>query len=65
VLSKCRVNRLPLYFDKLSPSRRAKARRLPLTMVESKVDLLPALLSTTKSHWAAWVKQNESLWFLE
>ena len=65
VLSKCQVNRLPLDFDKLSPSRRAKARRLPLTMVESKVELLPTLLSTTKPLWAAWGKQNESLWFLE
>ena len=65
MLSKCQVNRLPLEFDKLSPSRRAKARRLPLTMVESKVELLPALLSTAKPLWAAWGKQNESLWFLE
>ena len=65
MLSRCRVNRLPLEFDKLSPSRRAKARRLPLTMVESKVELLPALLSTIKPLWAAWGKQNESVWLLE
>ena len=65
MLSKCQVNRLPLEFDKLSPSRRANARRLPLTVVESKVELLPALLSTTKPLWTAWGKQNESQWFLE
>jgi len=65
VLSKCQVNRLPLEFDKLSPSRRANARRLPLTVVESKVELLPALLSITKPLWTAWGKQNESQWFLE
>ena len=65
MLRKCQMNRLPLESDKLSPSRRARARRLPLTMVESKVELLPALLSTTKPIWTAWVNQNESQWFLE
>ena len=64
MLSKCQVNRLPRDFEKLSPSRRAKARRLPLTMVESKAELLPALLSTTKPLWAALGKHHESLWFL-
>src|SRR3989442_2425146 len=53
VLSKGQVNRLPLDFDKLSPSRRAKARPLPRTMAETKAHVLPASLSTTNRLWPA------------
>jgi hypothetical protein len=48
VLSECQVNRLPLSLTISHPAWRARRSPLALTMVESKVELLPALLLTTE-----------------
>jgi len=44
---KYQINRLPLSLTSSHPARRASSSPLALTMVESKVELLPALLSTS------------------
>jgi len=65
MLSKCQVKRRHSILTSSHPAGEPEARRLPLTMAESTVDLLPALLSATKLRRSALGKQNESFWFLE
>ena len=48
MLSEFQINRLPLSLTSSHPARRVMNSPLALTMVESKGELLPALLSTTE-----------------
>lgn len=48
MFSECQVNRLPLSLTSSHPARRASSSPLALIMVESKVELLPALLSAAE-----------------
>jgi len=54
MLSECQENRLPLSLTTSHPARRALSSSLALTMAESKVELLPTLLSTAESMLGSW-----------
>ncbi len=54
MFSRCQENRLPLSVTSSHPARRARRSSLALTMVESKVELLPSLLSTKESAVGEW-----------
>lgn len=54
MFSRSQENRLPLSLTGSHPARRARRSSLALTLVESKVELLPPLLSTKESGVGEW-----------
>ena len=54
MLSECQENRLPLSLTTSHPARRALSSSLALTMAESKVELLPTLLSAEEFFPGQW-----------
>ena len=58
MLSEYQENQLPLSLTTSHPARRAVSSPLALTMAESKVELLPTLLSTAESVVGHWLGSN-------